>query len=550
MSTHPEAKDAADSSSEVSPRGHLRKSEKCIHIERMLHELELHPVAKPMNPHCIRFQYAKTLENQFNQFWYHMYKILLDIEARRYALNGPKVLEERRLLTEYARRAVSLWSTRAGSLEPLAGETGADLKQQADKELSKVKYLDAMDVNSKAYEMQDVYQSKHTSKYKERVLAALSIPGADDLRLRTPETPKHHDKQELEGSTPMIRASRQSPLRVAPGPNKLSRTSVRAARRKGAKISQFGSNCQLEDFRPGPIFRHDVLFAVDRYSIPADLVASAARATPAKLDPQLPVFSTPYTNHIRACIKRNSVCSASTARDSQPSPSTPAKDLQQQQRQNIIEQVVDRIYGKKNRQACMTSGTEGRNCRSPEMFIRQRQSCHSSLRKPTACGIKKEAAGFFLTERKCRAFRPKQPAEGMRRNCTSVPGSRKSSPKRGQNKLKRLLENCVEEQLEADEELDEAQQLHHDVATRLKNIQSVMDQDGVTERANMDIGRYVRHVTYYKHLFIYGKNGGGRFLAMDGRDMIKASDQMSRINPRYGFLKKRMSEIIIKQPLF
>ena len=79
----------------------------------LLKEIECNPVDQPLNQHYIRLKFTKTMEDQFNQFWLHMYRILLDLESRRLPSTSQRALDEHALLTDYAKKAVMLYGGKA-----------------------------------------------------------------------------------------------------------------------------------------------------------------------------------------------------------------------------------------------------------------------------------------------------------------------------------------------------------------------------------------------------------------------------------------------------
>ncbi len=68
----------------------------------------------------------------------------------------------------------------------------------------------------------------------------------------------------------------------------------------------------------------------------------------------------------------------------------------------------------------------------------------------------------------------------------------------------------------------------------------------VTEPPEMN--HAAQFMAFNKHLFIYGKKGLGHYINAKAKDIIKTSDMLMHINPKYPFMTSRLNDIVIKEP--
>lgn len=123
-------------------------------------------------------------------------------------------------------------------------------------------------------------------------------------------------------------------------------------------------------------------------------------------------------------------------------------------------------------------------------------------------------------------------AEPMfKRNC--------STAKLQSRALKRILGKCEEERGATGKDLARAQTAKRKVKRRLTRMQGVLEKQ-TRLVSKKEMARCLKLFSSNKYLFIYGKEGRGRYLDHSCKDYVKRSDQMTKINPQYKFMIKQM----------
>jgi len=543
-------------------------------LNHILKEIEISPVSQPLNQHFIRVKYAKTVENQFNKFWFHMYKILADIETRRFEVNSAKNTMERDLLTEYAKKAVALKAAKGRALESIAEiedfspNVATEAKLQC---LANIKYLDAFDINSQPInEDKDNRLNRHNNKYKRKVLIALGLECEEegitkndrqrkldrrltsvgnmrknillknlDSNLVQPES-KINDFDDI--STPETKRIQNvyDNAKKAHAERKMSCVD-------GPQITKFSDKYDYSDFKAHPIFRAEILTPLEKYDISPEitLLSKAGKSKSQMVLEEINKESNKryikITKNKQDFKRHPQEKNYNNLLHNNLSPNTPTSHP-------LLDKITEHIYGKKKKRTISTSGgvrvklnLDGLDEKS-QLLIKSHQkpafrklaksarnSPDVSMSKQNRSGIK---SNFFITERNSLATR-----SAIR----SMPSSRKNSREKAENsKIFNILEQCEVEQHETEKSIAKIAELHKNVKIQLDNITQGLKKQKMNKE---DMGGYVKQLKDKKCLFLYGKEGKGRYLRADTKDMIKVSDQMSKINPKYRFMQQRMTNL-------
>ncbi len=75
-------------------------------------------------------------------------------------------------------------------------------------------------------------------------------------------------------------------------------------------------------------------------------------------------------------------------------------------------------------------------------------------------------------------------------------------------------------------------------------------EDAEAAAMRQDMRRHVKSFAFSKYLFVYGKDGMGRFLDGSGKDMVKLRDQAAKVNPKYTFLHARLRAMFRQTSLY
>jgi len=108
----------------------------------------------------------------------------------------------------------------------------------------------------------------------------------------------------------------------------------------------------------------------------------------------------------------------------------------------------------------------------------------------------------------------------------------------------RLIEECDEIHRKTEYDSMGVDKDKKQIIMKLQKIkQSLLkDNKGDTKISNKKQKEFMDN----KKLFIYGKKGQGRFLSVEAKDMVRISDLIMKMNPKYPFLHSRLNDILGK----
>ena len=527
---------------------------------------------KPLSENYIRVMVVKGIEKMFNMLWYHLYKIMMDIENRRRYVMNEKVENEQNLLLNYTKKAVTLWKMKSSLPESLVTDEAKDEKAIKSIETEvrslklEVEFLDTVDINSRSAENTDAHQSKNATKYKERVLEALGMKDVEPVsyvssvindsqplprELSAVRQVSEHESQQVKN--PIKRSEKNQ---IATAGKKMQSIELPVRPKEALKpkrlmtVAPFSPTAGLEDIKPGSLFGDATLLKSHYFSqttSPANERNKGAnlRKKQVKLGEG---FETPLTNYAQTTGKL-------TAEQ------TNERFLKDRELKDEMEKVSSRIFGKSR----MTKTTACWSTAKQKRIRRLESQISDRLAKTDVGEIEKLASmqklastGKGITRRaessankfyrKGEESKPK-PTPIFRRQirAKSYAGDLKAEFKMQGEKLERIMGVCRKDQRGAAKDLSRARSVGRKIKRNLNRMQGTLEK-GSRLMSKSATTKYLKFFAHQKHLFIYGKEGRGRFLDAEANDLVEKCDMIMTINPKYKFLSKRLDEIIVKEP--
>ncbi len=524
--------------------------------------LPARPLDKPLSENYIRVKMTKKVEKMFNMVWYHLYKIWLDIDKRRTCALTEQIKNERALLLNYTQRAMNLWKIRSNLPEVLATDDDRDTLRSIESDVKGLKldveFLDTADINSRTTEILDACQSKTATKYKEMVLEALGLARPPATRLKRPSSPEKRSPvlRPVRGTPAVVHPLACHTTAVVPG----VRNRAVTFRKETVKVNTIKST------EAGQLFG-DTIMCDETSFAKAEMHTAGKRRrdfarSQTRTEARSEEVSTPLTCHARA-----------TGR------------LTKQQITKVLESdlelkagmdhVAAHIFGKPKAFSTMSTA-DGESTRRRRIRVAlyekvsEAELAIRTLDEGALC--KKYASEPKPVRRSQRRNQPNNPSatrfsrrtedstgyassrggtrskqETRRRTASAMPvGEFTTCDASG---LEKLMKDCRTEQRRTTRDLRRVVTAGRKIKRKITRMQGELER-GTSLLQRKTMNKYMRFFAEHKHLFIYGKEGQGRFLNATGKDLVKASDLMMRLNPKYGFLTARMKEILIKEPSY
>eukprot|EP01022_Parablepharisma_sp_SALTPOND_P001771 TRINITY_DN107349_c0_g1_i1.p1 TRINITY_DN107349_c0_g1~~TRINITY_DN107349_c0_g1_i1.p1 ORF type:complete len:543 (+),score=58.78 TRINITY_DN107349_c0_g1_i1:95-1723(+) len=485
---------------------------------------------------------TERVERRLNHVWYHLYRIMNDIQLRKIASCNPQAREETEMLTEYAKRALYLLTRNEKVAHFPKDEqqmnTIEDEARKLSTELGKIAFLDDGQSKAKTKFGDTAGQNSHASKYRRWVLEACGLK--DDHCMQTTNNNSFSKKAISRRLTMANLNSAENKLaRLAPLKGKLSLIS------SNKRVSGFYQTSGLEDMKAGSLFREDFfLTSTDMLENRPTMAKTAAPPSPEKsLKKEEEESMMPYTRHAESVGRVDNEKSVEIAR---------INGLLRESKQKFMRC----IYGHK-------------------------KSLSPALKDKIIKVNSKELYRYLLEQKKALRIVKGNSRNAQMRFCKTLPVVRaevsqsdfsvgkvlkmfplkKESPIKARNKLAmqktkhtkmadQLINKCATFQNNTETDLFSIGTMERRLKSDLHLLESqVKDRYNYrNEVSDAEKEQEMKFLAQHKHLFIYGKKGMGRFLNANGRDLVKVSDLMMKMNPKYPFLRDRLSEIIVRSP--
>ncbi len=532
-----------------------KPSRKAAHTRKRRPEPEPLPlVALPLAEGYIKTKLIKRVEKRFDRLWYHLYRAV--VETRELQL-GPAARQgepDSEKLVEYAKRALQLWDSAGMGANGLAEEPeecGDDRAMKAvetevarcDQEL--LKGVVFLEQDKLATQPADIEAAATANKYRERVLRELGLerPAPERFSMSSPSIKRAPALQTptFSGFFLRLQDGRRQTLTMNTTAA-TSRRGHRAAARGPVFLTETKERKLSSPNRQSctPLFQDDAFSpSVVRYmtQTQAAVETEAFSLTMGRQKENVPA-ATPLTAHARSVAK-------------QPSPRVLATEAD---KQKALTKFNTQIYGKRRRHvpsvcllACSSNGKNpALRSQHPAVGPRtQRGSVHTAttLERTRTFSIRIRTNG---TGRATPLL-----TLGSTRNAAATERSRSVAaacdrPERAKRKLKinNLIANCLNAQQRAEADMAQVDEAKTNLETNLGGITAMLKTQDRQEKEDED--RCAKYIATQKHLFIYGKNGQGRFLTDEAKDAVRISDLMMKLNPKYPFMISRFKNIVIK----
>jgi len=477
-------------------------------------------VDQPLSENYIKIIIIKRMEKMFNNVWYHLYRVLDDIETRRKYVTTEKIAAERNLLLQYAKKAAELWRKRSLIPDLLTSDELGDEKEMVkniEQEIQalrqNIEFLDNVDINARSKEIIDAYQSKTASKYKEVVLSYFGIQDTVSSPSRKPES--HTSQENLvpsrNSNIDSVMVNKHMSNKTNPGVVYAASKHTQKINVKTRNVAKFGETVHLEDIKAPPLFGDEIVtisnyLAEKEPEIPLKKVFKQKRNSKPAYRKIHSEVQTPLTNHAKQQI--------TLSKEQIDNLNKRSEDLH-----NSVAKVNKCIFG---------------TIRSDKL------KRASNAKTATPLRVRQQEHPEFEKRRNhyARSISPQKTYE--------IP----KEPKSDQIlKIDNILHACTKEQ-------KLTQRVFRRTKTagiRLRKSLSKMEnklENSKSLISKQSMNNYAKFISQHKFMFIYGKEGLGRFLNFDGQDLIKMSDQMTKIRPEYKFLTPRLGDILIKEPIY
>ena len=200
-----------------------------------------------------------------------------------------------------------------------------------------------------------------------------------------------------------------------------------------------------------------------------------------------------------------------------------------------IEKLRRQVFGKhqRERSAISTARSKPQTRGASDFLLKHRRLLTAN-------------SGAPMTARSLRSLRKQARSrlgglgEAKRKAATAVDTGRSGDRStRQQNAINNILLKCTQVQAGTQKDLVRASTARRRLRRRLTRMQGTLEKEAQL-MSKRELAKHMKTYSYHKQLFIYGKNGLGRFLNARAQDVVQASDRMSKTNPIYKFLTPQL----------
>lgn len=449
----------------------------------------------------------RRIEKLFNQIWYQLYKAMQEVNLKKIGVEPRK---NEATIANYAKKLIYLWNSKNQAINEYTEEFEAIEKEQnmllniesevkkLDDKINKVKFLDEIKTNDNIFDTDS--REIYTSKYRRMVLDLLSTCENQQIIQIQPRQPV--------GQKVGMRAARnstafydQKTFRRAG----LLTQNLKVANQK--YDNQTGKRCETaivnSNEKVKPLFGEEFL----------------SKTTDQTFLTRQKSFT---SNNLKICPTSAQGINFLLSRHARSkTPRNSCNHEKVEQEENFASKIASHIFGKKTESVFQRCLTQAKLDMAKKAKLNKSKSM---VRKSTKKVIKLEA--LFET---CDTMK----------NLTVVP------PKKKESKSDNLFTKCENQKNAAENDLIYIKKAHDNFNIDLNSLKELSKRN---ENKNnlMEEKKSAKFLIDHKHLFIYGKNGLGRYLNAKAKDMIKISDLVLKLKPEYPFLANRLNDIIIK----
>ncbi len=494
---------------------------------------------------CVRQKMVERIDHQFGRTWYHLFKFMVDIESRRIASCNPQAQEESRQLTRYAARTLEsmvngdpLLSGGTPQLPPSKREASELAKRNLTQNVG---FSDRP--GEKCLTKREDVSTQHENRYRHWVLESCGIPDTfgPAVKPRRKRTMGDVMNRVRIISRFLLPTKREAGSRSVP-----PRLKDDAGNRHGGggdplpEIEEKDESKKREESgEPAGLFEPG-MFLTQTW---------AAGGGKRKVLVPSDELKLPYSTHAEHAGRLGTRQLEEVARTQRALREPMARYMKQlygkhgadspAARQRIVQSRSRELYqllleGQRKSQQIMLSNAQGRNtglrpCKSlPE--ARRKRSSGMSI------AVGREIRLFPTFDLRTGRQSP-APCFGEQ-CCTQRSRSKHESDL---DAASTIVRTCTEAQDATERSLNSIASAQRTIRSGLASMKGRL---AACDEAGNEARRQVRSLTDRKHLFIYGKNGLGRFITAKGQDMVRMGDLMMRMNPKYPFMRDRLSEIL------
>eukprot|EP01022_Parablepharisma_sp_SALTPOND_P018659 TRINITY_DN3085_c0_g1_i2.p1 TRINITY_DN3085_c0_g1~~TRINITY_DN3085_c0_g1_i2.p1 ORF type:complete len:909 (-),score=100.78 TRINITY_DN3085_c0_g1_i2:5926-8652(-) len=454
----------------------------------------------------------ENIDKQFNQMWFHLYKTMNDIEARKLGLSSPERLQESIALTNYAKKASRFLAHRAeGDLaeedpDEKTLRAAESVVKKVDPELERVVFLESMKEqqprNKNLYDFDE--NNASPTKYRRWVLKSCGIKDEEYESLI--EEVKSTTTRTLNKQPTSTTVDKEVPPKPLLLKKEVALKRVKLRREKSYKeepvsvTKNFPFNIEIEEPKS--------VLSMSNPSIQFN--------TPKRKRHKLPIIeNTPLTQHARSVVRISP----------QPHKNDDAAY------KASIKAFAAQIYGKKRGAFPMPKLNKGK------IAVLSTPLLKKSDKRP------KKRDNFFIT-----SASPLKKIQLLSSFSNSTKSTRpegsvlENASRESPSKFDKLLETCTFAQLKAEKDIEEIQTTGKKLRGKLHQINRILN-NGEIDKEQRQNRKYIKYFKQTKHLFIYGKKGLGRFLSQDGKDVVRACDQITKLDPKYPFMHSKLGSV-------
>jgi len=504
---------------------------------------------------------ADRIEKQLNHVWYHLFKIMKDIQSRKIACCNPSAYQETLLLTDYAKRALALLAKKT-QIDPTFMpndkriETLENEAKKISNELNRILFTDTIKQNTNSDEA--ACESEHASKYKRWVLEACGLKDENDDNdelLKNRLLARKTIRRQTTFANYILPSQRQinnlAPIKIVPEPSKLER-----------KITVFTEPPIWENMNNNELFRSEFFVTslkgsqIKQYELVPPKTRTEAQSPQISMckSPVKSIYNdayeeyfTPYTKHAESIARPNEY-------------QLQEIDKIQSTLREGKSKFMKSIYGIKkiNSPVCKERIMKNNTKEVYKFLMEKRDSLKIGKKGPPSRNIPSK---FYRTMPNTKILSPQSAsnyyAQSKKSNIMPATASPISIPKnrakrilileKNKEKANKLLTKCEVIQSDSEKDLINIQAMGKNFKDELHTLESQIKNnknDKETYESEKNTIEQAKFLTQRKHLFIYGKKGMGRFLNSNGRDLIHVSDMLMKLNPKYDFLRNRLTEIL------
>ena len=442
---------------------------------------------QPIAQEPIHNKLLKRIEKDFDELWYHLYRAVSETQQIR-STSSQKKKTRQENLADFAKKALHLYQ---GKKDTVAEDKNEETKvegrlKRGDNALKNIVFIDKPIINQNRQKC----KAPGESKYKEKVMVKLNIRdnNFDECCFlsRQPQSPNFV----VEGVNAERKTSEAKPVFL---------TQVKE------RIGSANSGLFTEDFAA---------------NLASYMTMSGMTSPMQRKGVNRNIVVTPFTAHAKSVLRH--------------SPKMEPNQKLELRKKTILK-FLSEIYGKKRQISplgtvigsvtrCQTAGQFQSGTRP--YTIQGTTTTRNSPRRTAKTAWIGARSGSVAEEQK----RDRPHTRHRRISC---------------DKLDNIINGCLEEQVRSEGVLADMEKYQKDLNGNLNYMATALTNPTEIQK-NVEEENRRREIISKKHLFIYGKSKRGRFMNEKCKDLIKVSDLLVTVNPKYKFMLGKLQNAFTK----